>query len=161
MRALEPVPLRDERGNVVKWYGSSVDIEDRKRAESELQHSLAQLRALSASLRSAREEEGTRIAREIHDELGSLLTALKWDLEGVGKLVSESEIPSQLRPLRGKVASMISLTDTTIHTVRRIASELRPSVLDDLGLMEAMKSEVQQFQARTGILAIVLFPALV
>jgi signal transduction histidine kinase len=56
---------------------------------------------------------------------------------------------------------MISLTDTTIHTVRRIASELRPSVLDDLGLMEAMKSEVQQFQARTGILAIVLFPALV
>jgi signal transduction histidine kinase len=102
MRALEPVPLRDERGNVVKWYGSSVDIEDRKRAESELQHSLAQLRALSASLRSAREEEGTRIAREIHDELGSLLTALKWDLEGVGKLVSESEIPSQLRPLRGK-----------------------------------------------------------
>src|SRR5207253_2727015 len=74
-------PLRDEQGNIVKWYGVSIDIEDRKRAENRLKATSEQLRALSARLQMAKEEESTRIARELHDELGSALTSLKWNLE--------------------------------------------------------------------------------
>src|SRR5712664_2721519 len=76
-------PLRDEQGNLVKWYGVSIDIEDRRRAEEQLNSTTAQLRALSAGLQSAREEEATRIAREIHDELGGALTSLKWNLDEI------------------------------------------------------------------------------
>src|SRR5205085_3019805 len=75
------VPLRDAQGNIVRWYGTSTDIEDRKRAEETLRYTSDQLRSLSARVQSAREEEGVRIAREIHDELGSTLTSLRWDLE--------------------------------------------------------------------------------
>src|SRR5205085_11967485 len=89
-------PLRDQSGKIVEWYGVSTDIHDRKRAEEQLKTTSQQLRALSASLQSAREEEGTRIAREIHDELGSRLTSLKWDLEGLDRLLSASGKQSQL-----------------------------------------------------------------
>jgi PAS domain S-box-containing protein len=145
-------PLRDEQGNLVKWYGVSIDIEDRKRAEEQLNSTTAQLRALSASLQSAREEEGTRIAREIHDELGGALTSLKWDLESLHKVISETNDPSLLQTLHGKVEAMLRLSETTIGAVRRISSELRPSVLDDLGLAAAIEWQAQQFQTRTGII---------
>ena len=146
------VPLRDEQGNLVKWYGVSIDIEDRKRAEEQLNSTTAQLRALSASLQSAREEEATRIAREIHDELGGALTSLKWDLESLDRVISESR-DSQLKVLRGKIEGMLRLSETTISAVRRISSELRPSVLDDLGLAEAIEWQTRQVQDRTGIIA--------
>jgi signal transduction histidine kinase len=145
-------PLRDEWGNLVKWYGASIDIEDRKQAEEKLKATSEQLRALSASLQSAREEEATRIAREIHDELGAALSSLRWDLEDVVETVSKSEDRSQLQELRKKIEAMTKLIDNTINTVRRIASELRPSVLDDLGLVVAIKWQAQQFQNRTGII---------
>jgi len=145
------VPLRDESGNIVKWYGVSTDIDNRKRAEEQLKATSAQLRALSARLQSVREEEGTRIAREIHDELGSALAGLRWELESLDKAVSESSEASQLGALREKIETMIALTDTTVAAVRRISSELRPSILDDLGLAEAIEWQAQQFQARTGI----------
>ncbi|HWX53426.1 MAG TPA: MEDS domain-containing protein [Verrucomicrobiae bacterium] len=120
-------------------------------ANEDLRATSEKLRALSARVQSLREEEGARIAREIHDELGSALTSLKWDLEEVHKQVSEGKQPSL--PVPGKkLESMIKLTDTTIDTVRRIASELRPSILDDLGLLEAVEWQAQQFQARTGII---------
>ena len=143
-------PLRNETGEIVKWYGVSTDIDDRKRAEQQLKTSSEQLRALSASLQSAKEEEGTRIAREIHDELGSRLTSLKWDLEGLSKILSQGE--SQQPELHKKVETMIELTDATINTTRRISSELRPSVLDDLGLVAAVEWQAEQFQERTGII---------
>jgi signal transduction histidine kinase len=110
----------------------------------------SELRALSASLRSAREDEGARIAREVHDELGSALTSLRWELEGLGKL-SESLSGPPLALLQEKISDLMKLTDTTIGAVRRIASELRPSVLDDLGLIEAIECEARQFQTRSGI----------
>ena len=143
-------PLRNETGEIVKWYGGSTDIDDRKRAEQQLKTSSEQLRALSASLQSAKEEEGTRIAREIHDELGSRLTSLKWDLEGLSKILSQGE--SQQPELCKKVETMIELADATINTTRRISSELRPSVLDDLGLVAAVEWQAEQFQERTGII---------
>jgi signal transduction histidine kinase len=109
------------------------------------------LRALSARLQSAREEEGTRIAREIHDELGGALTGLKWDLEGIDKVLSDGRKAGELGALREKICSMTGLVESTINTVRRIASELRPGVLDDLGLVAAVEWQAQQFQSRTGI----------
>jgi PAS domain S-box-containing protein len=128
------------------------DITERKLAEQKLRATTEQLRALSARLQSAREEEGTRIAREIHDELGAALTSLKWDLESFDKVISESGDQAQLHVLRERIEAMLRLTETTISTVRRISSELRPSVLDDLGLVEAIEWRAQQFQARTGII---------
>ncbi|HMH44730.1 MAG TPA: ATP-binding protein, partial [Pyrinomonadaceae bacterium] len=111
-----------------------------------------QLRALSASLEAAREEEGTRIAREIHDELGGALTGLKWDLESLDKVISELTDQSQLQVLREKIEAMLRLSETTISAVRRISSELRPSILDDFGLAEAIEWQARQFQARTRII---------
>ena len=144
-------PFRDEQGNIVKWYGVSIDIEDRKLAEDKLKATSEQLRALSASVQSAREEEGTRIARELHDELGSALTTLKWDLESIDKLFSESGGPTDTSLVRTKIKEMIQLLDNTVNAVVRISSELRPTILDDLGLLAAVEWLAQQFETRTGI----------
>jgi PAS domain S-box-containing protein len=127
------------------------DITERKRAEERIRAASEQLRALSARVQSAKEEEDIRIAREIHDEMGSTLTSLRWELERIDKIISEAEDWSQLQALRAKIGDMMRLTDITIGTMRRIVSELRPSILDDLGLVAAIEWEVQQFQARTGI----------
>jgi PAS domain S-box-containing protein len=127
------------------------DITGRKQAEEQLRKNTEDLRALSESILYAREQEGARIAREIHDELGSALTSLKWDLEWIDKAISTAGDQSQVSLLRKRIEEMSTLMDTTINVVRRIASELRPSVLDDLGLAEALEWQAQQFQERTGI----------
>jgi PAS domain S-box-containing protein len=119
------------------------DITERKRGEERLKVSHEQLRALSESLRRAKEEEGVRIARELHDELGSALTSMKWSLLKLEEVSSEGA--------REKIAEMVGLVDSTINTVRRISSELRPGVLDDLGLVAAIEWHAQQFQEHTGI----------
>jgi PAS domain S-box-containing protein len=138
-------------GGQIATYAIYRDITEGKRAEDQIKATSEQLRALSASLQSAREEEGTRIAREIHDELGGALTSLKWDLESLDKVISESRDQSKLQVLREKIKSMLGLSETTISAVRRISSELRPCVLDDLGLAEAIEWQALQFEARTGI----------
>jgi PAS domain S-box-containing protein len=114
-------------------------------------HAEEALRALSARLHSAREEEGTRIAREIHDELGGALTGLKWDLERIEKTLNSTANESNLADVHRRIGSMTTLIETTINTVRRISSELRPGVLDDLGLVAAIEWQVEQFQSRSGI----------
>ena len=120
------------------------DITLRKRAEDAL-------RALSARLRSAREEEGARIAREIHDELGGALTGLKWDLEKIDRTLNSGSNGSRSSEVHKRIGTMTTVIETTINTIRRIASELRPGVLDDLGLVAAIEWQVQQFESRTGI----------
>ncbi len=120
------------------------DVTQRNRAEEAL-------RALSAKLRSAREEEGTRIAREIHDELGGALTGLKWDLERIDTMLTKSTNGSLILDVHERIGSMTTTIETTITTVRRIASELRPGLLDDLGLVPAIEWQVAQFQARAGL----------
>jgi PAS domain S-box-containing protein len=127
------------------------DITERKRAEERIKAASEQLRALSARVQSVKEEEDIRIAREIHDEMGSTLTSLRWELERLDQTISEAETFSQGQSLRVKIAEMMSMTDITIATMRRIASELRPGILDDLGLEEAIEWETRQFESRTGI----------
>lgn len=119
---------------------------ERKRAEGKLRESHEQLRALSIYLQYVREEERTRIAREVHDELGQALTSLKLDLAWL-----LGRQPPGQRPLHDKIKAMSRHIDTTIHTVRRIATELRPGILDDLGLVAALEWQANDFQGRTGI----------
>jgi PAS domain S-box-containing protein len=130
---------------------SGQDITERTRAELAVRASEERLRALSVRLRSAREEEGTRIAREIHDELGGALTGLKWEIESIAESVAVSLNGAAVPSIDERISRMTDMIDTTITTVRRIASDLRPSVLDDLGLIAAIEWQAQQFQSRTGI----------
>lgn len=122
------------------------DITDRKEAEEQLQASRKQLRSLSAHLESVREEERKNMAREIHDELGQILTALKIDLSSLAEQSAEEQ---QL--LLGNVKSMRELIDTAIETVKRISTELRPAILDDLGIAVALEWQAEDFSRRTRI----------
>ena len=117
-----------------------------RRAEEQLRESHEQLRALSVYLQTVREEERTRIAREVHDELGQALTSCKLDLSWIA-----GRIPLELKPLHDKARSLTAHIDSTIQTVRRISSELRPGVLDHLGLEAAIEWQANEFQNRTGI----------
>jgi signal transduction histidine kinase len=123
---------------------------ERKRAEERLRDSHEQLRALSVYLQYVREEERTRIAREVHDELGQSMTGLKMDLSWLS-----SRLPRDLRQLHGKIKSMSSAIDALIQAVRRISTELRPGILDDFGLVAAIEWQAHEFQTRTGIECIV------
>jgi signal transduction histidine kinase len=100
-----------EDGDVVRVFGTSQDVTELKHAEEKLRSTSEQLRALFGRLQSAREEEGIRIARQVHDELGSALTSLKWDLEAISKMLSESGRQSQGPELKTKISTMLSLTD--------------------------------------------------
>ena len=111
----------------------------------ELQASLGQLRALAARLQSIREEERKRVAREIHDQLGQALTAIKLDVSSLVR-----ELPTEQRKESNRVPSILKLVDETIQTVRRIATELRPGMLDDLGLVATIEWAGEEFGARTG-----------
>jgi PAS domain S-box-containing protein len=113
-----------------------------------------QLRALSARAEEVREEERTGIAREIHDELGQALTALKMDLAWLARRITgESSAPGIT--LLDKITAMSQMTDDVIDRVRRISAELRPGVLDDLGLLAAIEWEAQRFEERTGAACVV------
>jgi signal transduction histidine kinase len=104
------------------------------------------LKQLTAGLLTAREEERTAIAREIHDVLGQSLTALKMDVAWIG-----SRAPDAPPPFAKKLAAMPGLIDDMVVTVRRIASDLRPGVLDDFGLAAAIEWQAQEFEQRTGV----------
>src|SRR5216110_743929 len=121
----------DAAGRITGHFGIQRDVSDRVKAADELEQSRAELRALAARLLAIREEERTRIAREIHDELGQALTALKLDLAWLGSKRPKGGRTSE--PLRAIDESITERIDQTMEIVRRIASELRPSVLDQLG----------------------------
>ena len=137
--------------DVLCYEGSLEDITERKRVEKKLRDSREQLRALAAYLQSVREEERTRIAREVHDELGQTLTALKMDLAWLDKKMAEANTAAALRPLQHKTKTLPVSVDQIISMVRKIATELRPPVLDELGLEAAIEWQIREFEKRTGI----------
>ncbi|MCL5952365.1 MAG: sensor histidine kinase [Chloroflexi bacterium] len=121
----------------------AAEIADRERATE-------QLRLLAAHLQSAREEERITIAREIHDEIGTLMTAIKMDLAYLSKEITGGT-PKSPETLREEISATTKLVDNAIRTVHQIALELRPAVLDHLGLRSALEWQVREFQARTKI----------
>jgi signal transduction histidine kinase len=118
---------------------------ERDRAEAELRRSEDALRALTERLETVREEEGTRIARELHDEVGQALTGMKLDLAALRRALPEAARAAG----NERIAGMESLADATIETVRRISGELRPPLLDQLGLVAAVEAHLERFAART------------
>jgi PAS domain S-box-containing protein len=132
-----------------KWIGqraSNRDITEQKITELLMISTQQQLRALTHKLDAIAEDERTRIAREIHDELGHLLTALKYDIESLTEKVDLST-PAIVSEFDG----ILSIIDALIDSVRKISTELRPGVLDHLGLLPAIEWQIRQFQMRTKI----------
>ncbi|MCK5573311.1 MAG: sensor histidine kinase [Bacteroidetes bacterium] len=122
------------------------EVLERQRVEKELKDSQEQLRNLSAHLEAAREGERKRIARDIHDDLGQALTTLKLDLS-----LLREEVQGQSPHVVQKLHGMSQLVDATIRSVKRLITELRPRLLDDLGLPAAIEWQAEEFQKRTGI----------
>ena len=115
-------------------------------AEEKLKESYEAIRKLTGHLQQVREEERLYISREIHDELGQLMTVLKMDISWLNK-----KLDSPGEPVKTKLGEIMSVIDTTSKAIRRIASELRPSLLDDLGLLAAMEWHLEEFEKRSGI----------
>lgn len=122
------------------------DMTEKLAAEERLQQSYKEIRMLASHIEQVREEEKIKIAREIHDELGQQITSLKMDVSWLSK---KPELKSG--PIAGKVKEIMDMLDETVKTVRRIATELRPGILDHLGLVAAMQWQSQEFEKRTGI----------
>ncbi len=139
--------LYDSEDRFIGHFGIQRDITDRKQAENEVLRSRQELRDLTARLQMVREDERTCLAREVHDELGQALTGLKIDLAWLKPRVADRPVLSE------RVQSIIVRIDGAMDTVRRIATDLRPSVLDDLGLVAAVEWQAQEFERSTGITA--------
>lgn len=140
-----------EVATVARELNEMLDARARADAEARTLHaalevSREQLQRLTAGLLHAREEERTKVSREIHDVLGQTLTALKMDIGWMG-----IRLPEDASAIRTKLAAMAALIDETVVAVRRLATDLRPGLLDDLGLPAAVEWQAQEFERRTGI----------
>jgi PAS domain S-box-containing protein len=122
------------------------NITERHAAEEKLKESYEAIRTLTGYLQNVREEERLNISREIHDELGQLLTVLKMDVSWLNKKIGDEN-----SMVKEKLSEILNLVDTTVRSIRRIASELRPTLLDDLGLYAAMEWHLEEFERRSGI----------
>jgi signal transduction histidine kinase len=142
----------DDRGRITGHLGIQRDITDRHQSAAEIARSREELRALAARLESVREEERGRIARELHDELGQALTGLKLDLAWMERRLNRQSLSRQApSDLGDRCTSVVHRLDEVMVQVRRIVTELRPSVLDQLGLADAVDWQARDFAARTGL----------
>jgi PAS domain S-box-containing protein len=127
------------------WLGLAHDVTDKNIAEERLQKSYQDIRLLASNLQNIREEERTSIAREIHDELGQQLTGLKMDIYWLSRKINTTD-----NEIAAKLKESIELINATVATVRKIATDLRPSILDDLGLLAALEWKGEEFEKRSG-----------
>ena len=150
IKPLVPEVLRSKVSVFVELHKKNAtltnEIKERADAETRLRESEVQLRALAARLISIREEERARIAREIHDELGQVLTGLKMDVTWLARQLDGTE-----KQLVEKAESMCRLIDSTMHLIRRISTGLRPEILDEMGLVAAFGWQAKEFQKRMGM----------
>jgi len=153
-------PIRDQNGNIVMAILTSADITERKQTEEALRRSekialqREQFQALAERLRRAREEERTRVARDLHDQIGQILTAIKLDLTWMTR-----RLPKTNEEFRDRLRGTIGLINDGVRSVRRICTGLRPGVLDDLGLAAAIEWQANEFASRTGIPCDISVPA--
>jgi two-component system sensor histidine kinase UhpB len=145
------VVARDADGRPLRAAGTHRDITDAKAVQERLSESLEQLRALARRLQTVREEERAAISREVHDVLGQEMTGLKMDVAWLSSRLSRTETSADVEPLIQKLAAMAEHIDHTIQNIRRISTELRPAVLDALGLVPALEWQARDFANRTGI----------
>lgn len=136
--------IYDSAGKPQKWMGTVQDITERKRIEEELKSSLEQLQQLSQYIEQVRENERVAISRELHDDLGQALTAVKIDLGIIKQKVSDNEVVL-------KINKVTALVGETIKTVQRLTSQLRPDIIDDLGLEAAIDWYTKEFEQRVGV----------
>ncbi|MGH8508359.1 MAG: histidine kinase [Gammaproteobacteria bacterium] len=142
-------PLRARDGSLQGAVCIALDIVERRRTQRALAASRAQLRKLVQYLNLSREEERTQIARELHDQLGQSLTGIKMDIAWIQRRVDDHEASDQR--IAERLNAMSRHVDATVSLVRRVATELRPAVLDNLGLVPALDLLLRQFNERTGI----------
>ena len=140
------IPVINETGIVTGYLGTISDVSSIKKSEQVLQERTEQLKELSTHLQNVREDERMNIAREIHDELGQQLTGLKMDIAWLQKKAGQED-PA----IKNKFEDTLRLIDGTVRSIRRIATELRPSIIDDLGLNAALEWLVSEFSERMNI----------
>lgn len=139
--------LWNDAGEPYRMVGWIIDVTERKLADEALRASREELQRLSANIQHAREKEKNRIARELHDDLGQLLVALKMEAARIDDYVSGTETTTPLASMR----NVDALIDELVDSVRRIAADLRPAMLDDLGLIPALDWLIERFSASHGI----------
>ncbi len=149
--SLSTAPLRNSGGVITGLLGLMVDSTQRQEAQDELRRSRDGLRALAKRLHTIREEERTRISREVHDELGQSLTSIKMDLFWVVRRLAAVPAAEGQSLMRERLEQAMRQIDGTVKSVREIATALRPSVLDELGLAAAIDWQTHDFEKRTGI----------
>lgn len=143
-------PLRDENGDIIGCLAIALDVTERTLAAAELKESGEKLRALAVKLQKVREEQSTVIAREIHDEIGQPLVGLKYDLSFLQRRLDRADDPAERVELENKIQDMFGQIDAAIGIVRSLSTQLRPKMLDDLGLVGAIETFSQDFGRRAG-----------
>ncbi|MCK9285635.1 MAG: histidine kinase [Rhodocyclaceae bacterium] len=142
---LRSSPQRLSDGSI-HWHGIATDITRSKETEAALRRSREQLAELSSYLEAAKEEERERIARDIHDELGSILVAIK-----IEAALLAGKLPRETPHLAEKAQAIEALLDQAMGTASRVARELRPGILKEFGLQAALECQAEDFAQRTGI----------
>jgi signal transduction histidine kinase len=147
-------PIKDESGKVLRWFGTDTDIEEQKLTEERLRTHGEQLRALLARMQEVREEERTNVARDLHDQVGQIMAAVKMDLSWI--LNHSQENPDAVQH---RVSGTLDLINDGVKSVRKMCTELRPGILDDLGLVAAVEWQAAEFANRSGIQCNLAVPA--
>ena len=144
-------PILDDKNNIAHFIAVKEDITNKKEAEEKILQSQLQLKKLAAHLHSAREEERISISRELHDNLGQSLTALRMYLFRLKKKISLPENRVQLNEVNKLNNDIIEYVDSIITSVKQLARNIRPLILEQFGLVSAIRLQLEEFSENTGV----------